>query len=152
MDKPHDCEHFLEEARGCSICSTLVTHTLDEAKGLQEHVNARVVELRDENERLANRCAELQRRRPDAISKQSEVAEGAIAKLRQNAEAIKTAADNLSAIIAGEPVNRTNRYADVHRIIEWINKGCAPANTAFTEGPERELAYHIERLLTRREL
>lgn len=38
-----------------------------------------------------------------------------------------------------------NKHADADRIIEWVkDPKRKPANTAFTEGPERQIAYLIE--------
>lgn len=40
-----------------------------------------------------------------------------------------------------------NEYANAARLIAWMASG-RPANTAFTEGPERQVAYAIEGKLT----
>lgn len=42
-----------------------------------------------------------------------------------------------------------NNRADAGRLIDWIKAGCKNANTAFTEGPERQVAYAIEDALRR---
>ena len=44
--------------------------------------------------------------------------------------------------------NIANNYARVERIIDWMRSGRL-AVTSFTEGPERQLAYEIERLIQR---
>lgn len=45
-----------------------------------------------------------------------------------------------------ERMERTNHWAHAGRVIVWIgNPNRPPAVTAFTEGPERQIAYAIER-------
>jgi hypothetical protein len=47
-----------------------------------------------------------------------------------------------------EQIRRVNHFADVERIVAWIrDPKRAPANSAFTEGPERQVAYAIEEKL-----
>lgn len=42
-------------------------------------------------------------------------------------------------------LRRTAKTADPERLIEWLSsKNRRPANTAFTEGPERQAAYWME--------
>lgn len=46
---------------------------------------------------------------------------------------------------------RVNEFARASRIIEWVNdEKRKPAIHAFTEGPERQIAYAVERLLAER--
>lgn len=41
-----------------------------------------------------------------------------------------------------------NRMADAERVCAWIrDKKRKPANIAFTEGPERQIAYAVEELI-----
>lgn len=43
-----------------------------------------------------------------------------------------------------------NRHADADRVVAWINDPKRkPSYTAFTEGPERQIAYAIEAVLWR---
>ena len=43
---------------------------------------------------------------------------------------------------------RNMELADYRRVMEWMyDKDRKPANTAFTEGPERQLAYTVEWLI-----
>lgn len=43
---------------------------------------------------------------------------------------------------------RVNEYARTSRIIDWLKQEKKkPANIEFTEGPERQVAYHIEMAL-----
>lgn len=43
-----------------------------------------------------------------------------------------------------------NNHASADRIIAWLqDDNRKPAMTAFTEGPERQIAYEVERLLWR---
>jgi hypothetical protein len=43
-----------------------------------------------------------------------------------------------------------NEHADAERLVEWINDPQRkPAYLAFTEGPERQVAYAVEGLLRR---
>lgn len=39
-------------------------------------------------------------------------------------------------------------HADVERVVRWIeDRKRKPANLAFTEGPERRIAYAIEQMI-----
>jgi len=52
----HDCQVFMEEAQGCSICSKIFLKSpiknKKDLKELQEYCNARIFELTVENEKL----------------------------------------------------------------------------------------------------
>lgn len=55
---------------------------------------------------------------------------------------------SLRAQLEAEKIKRVNEYADAGRVINWVNNSCKPpANTHFTEGPERQIAYAIEKAL-----
>jgi len=46
-----------------------------------------------------------------------------------------------------------NKYANAERVIEWINDPTRkPAILAFTEGPERQIAYAVERIIDEKDL
>lgn len=47
-------------------------------------------------------------------------------------------------------VEHANHFADVRRIEEWLET-TKPANTAFTEGAERTIAYHLEHVRQQRD-
>lgn len=50
-----------------------------------------------------------------------------------------------------EKIRRVNHYADAARVVRWIrDPKRAPAAAAFTEGPERQVAYAVEDALRRR--
>lgn len=54
---------------------------------------------------------------------------------------------SLQEDIFGLKFTCANHHANVNRIIEWINDPKRkPAVHAFTEGPERQIAYAVERL------
>lgn len=55
---------------------------------------------------------------------------------------LRTAQDEL----VDERARRANSYADAGRVVEWIRTGATrkPAVGAFTEGPERQIAYAVE--------
>lgn len=63
-------------------------------------------------------------------------------------DAIKTLAAALDAAneaAFGERVKRVNEYAHAGRLVAWLqNARRPPANAAFTEGPERQVAYASE--------
>lgn len=74
----------------------------------------------------------------------------ALAEAKRNALKDATYIDELEA----DRIERVRHFADSRRLIAWIlDETRRPANTAFTAGPERQVAYHIEDLLrkTRRE-
>lgn len=48
-------------------------------------------------------------------------------------------------------VERANQLADVERVIAWLDDpNRRPAAHAFTEGPERQIAYRVEDILSKR--
>lgn len=54
----------------------------------------------------------------------------------------------LEAELLAMRVERANHLADVRRVLEWFNDPSRkPAVNAFTEGPERQLAYRFESML-----
>jgi hypothetical protein len=56
--------------------------------------------------------------------------------------------DDLSRL--RDQMQRVNEYANAARLVEWINDPKRkPANTEFTEGPERQVACAIEQLLVK---
>lgn len=56
--KKHSCEKWLEEARGCSICSKIGVMTKEEIKDIQEHINWHITSLQSA---LAEKDTEIER-------------------------------------------------------------------------------------------
>lgn len=53
--------------------------------------------------------------------------------------------DGLQILLSQEQALRVNEYANAKRLIDWLNDpNRKPANLAFTEGPERQVAYVFE--------
>ena len=68
-----------------------------------------------------------------------------VGALKERAEQAEIERDALKSKLTEEQMNRVNNYADAKRLIEWIHdENRQPANTAFTEGPERLVAYAVE--------
>lgn len=54
----------------------------------------------------------------------------------------------LEAELLAMRVERANHLADVRRVLDWLDEPRRkPAVNAFTEGPERQLAYRFESML-----
>lgn len=72
----------------------------------------------------------------------TEQAERLTSDVAQLTAALRTAQDELVV----ERARRANSYADAGRVVEWIRTGVARklAVHAFTEGPERQIAYAVE--------
>lgn len=62
MSERHDCEKWHDEGRGCSVCSSLINHSLDDAKALQAHINGVIVEQQAEILELKVKCRRLELR------------------------------------------------------------------------------------------
>ena len=57
--KKHNCEDWVNEGRGCSICCNSMIYSLDEWKKVQEHVDARIAEQEGEIAELKAKIAGL---------------------------------------------------------------------------------------------
>lgn len=56
--------------------------------------------------------------------------------------------ETLEAELLAMRIERANHLADVRRVLDWLNTPKRkPAVNAFTEGPERQLAYRFESLM-----
>ena len=54
--KKHDCQRWMEEGAGCSICSRTNKLTKEELKEVQEHINWRISELNKELQGIRERA------------------------------------------------------------------------------------------------
>lgn len=71
---------------------------------------------------------------------------------RQSAEIgeLKSELKTAQHDLVSERVERANTLADAGRVIEWIRAGDrTPAASAFTAGPERQIAYAVEDVLAK---
>lgn len=65
-------------------------------------------------------------------------------------DSLRAEVKKLDRALIAERVKRLLDYADAGRLIAWIrDKDRQPANTAFTAGPERQVAYAVEEVLYR---
>lgn len=120
------------EAKARELCTKLLRYYCkDEFDWTVESLREAV----DEGERLGIEGYEKLHRQ------MTEATEAAI----ENKKRAEKAEDELLA----EKILRVNEYADAKRLIAWIND-CErkTANTAFTEGSERQVAYAVEAKLS----
>lgn len=69
---------------------------------------------------------------------------------RQGRAACCDMAREAEAKLLTEKMRRINEYADAERIVAWMSDpGRIPAMTAFREGPERQVAYAFEGMLSK---
>lgn len=79
----------------------------------------------------------------DAVVRQRED----LALLHAYCEKVEGQVIQLRRALTDEQVRRVNYYADARRVIAWMrDPERSPANSAFTEGPERQIAYTFEGL------
>lgn len=79
------------------------------------------------------------------IKVQAAAAKAQAAEIARLKRELRTEQDEL----VDERARRANNYADAGRVVEWIRSGATrkPAVGAFTEGPERQIAYAVEDVL-----
>lgn len=79
----------------------------------------------------------------DAVVRQRED----LALLHAYCEKVEAQVIQLRRALTDEQVRRVNHYADAGRVMRWMRDPMrAPAHSAFTEGPERQIAYTFEGL------